>query len=161
MLDLYSLRKTVSQGLKTYLGITIIRGNQTEETPAHPYGAYNVTTPASKNAGTYQQHDDGIDRKLVKTTMSISFVCKDYDESVMYAAKAREWFDHSGRAWLSERGVRVQSVTDITNRDNILSVDYERKNGFDVVFYVYDEAPSLTETNGIIESAQIAHEIKR
>ena len=160
MIDLYALRQTVAKGLKAYLGIPVIRGNQKEEAPAHPYAAYNVTTISTKNGGTYQQHEDGIDRKLVKSIMSLSFVCEDYDESVMYATKAREWFDHSGRAWLSERGVRVQSVTDITNRDNILFVEYERKNGFDVVFHVYDEAPSLTETNGIIEGVDIAHEMK-
>lgn len=160
MVDLYTLRKTVSQGLKEYLGIPVIRGNQEKEVPAHPYAAYNVTTLATKNGGTYQQHEDGTDRKLVKSIMSLSFLAKDYDESMMYASKAREWFDHSGRTWLSERGVIVQSVTDITNRDSILSGEYERKNGFDVTFYVYDEARNLTETNGIIESAKIAHEIK-
>ena len=160
MIDLHEIRKTVSTGLRKYLDIPVIRGNQTARAPQHPYAAYNVTTIATKNGGTYQQHEDGIDRKLVKSIMSLSFVCDDYDESVMYATKAREWFEHSGRAWLSERGVIVQSTTDITNRDNILSVEYERKNGFDVVFYVYDEAKSLTETNGFIEGAEIAHEIK-
>lgn len=160
MVDLYTLRRTVSQGLKEYLGIPVIRGNQEKEAPAHPYAAYNVTTPATKNGGTYQQHEDGTDRKLVKSIMSLSFLAKDYDESMMYASKAREWFDHSGRTWLSERGIIVQSVTDITNRDSILSGEYERKNGFDVTFNVYDEVKSLTETNGTIKGAQIAHEIK-
>ena len=160
MVDLYALRRTVSQGLKEYLGIPVIRGNQEQEAPAHPYASYNLTTPATKNGGTYQQHEDGKDRKLVKSIMSLSFLAKDYDESMMYALKAREWFDHTGRTWLSERGVVVQSVTDITNRDNILSAEYERKNGFDVTFYVYDETQSLTEMYGTIEGAKIAHEIK-
>ena len=163
MIDLYKLRETASRGLKEYLGIPVVRGNQTAEAlpVTETHVVYNVTTVATKNGGTYQQHEDGFDRKLVKSVLSISVISKDYDESMMYATKAREWFDHSGRAWLSEHGVRVQSVTDVTNRDNILSVEYKRKNGFDVFFYVYDEAKSLTETNGLIESAQIAREIKQ
>lgn len=138
MIDYNTLKQTVPKGLKEHLGIPIIRGNQTAKAPAHPYGTYNVTTIATKNGGTYQQHADGIDRKLVRSIWSFSFISDDWDESVGHAIKAREWFEHTGRLWLSDRGITVQSVTDITNRDNILTVDYERKNGFDVVFYVYD-----------------------
>lgn len=146
------------RGLSEYLGIQIIRGNQSAEAPNYPYGAYNITTIAGANNGTRQQHDDGIDRLMVRSIWSFSFLAADYDESVMLAIKAREWFEHTGRGRLAEHGAIVQSTTDITNRDNILTVEYERKNGFDVVFYVYDEVQNLTETNGYIEGADIAPE---
>ena len=153
------MRKVVPQGLREYLGIEIIRGNQTATAPDYPYGTYNVTTIAGANNGTWQQHEDGVDRLMVRSIWSWSFLSADYDESVALAIKAREWFEHSGRAWLSEHGITVQSTTDINNRDNILTVEYERKNGFDVVFYVYDEAKNLTDTIGTIEGVEVAHEI--
>lgn len=159
MLDLKKMRDTVPQGLSGYLGIKIIRGNQTAGKPVYPFGSYNVTTIAGANNGTYQKHDDGIDRLMVRSIWSWSFLSQDYDESVVLASKAREWFLHSGRTWLSERGITVQSATDITNRDNILTVEYERKNGFDVVFYAYDEAKNPSDTTGYIESAEIAHDM--
>lgn len=159
MIPYEEMREVVSRGLHEYLGIQIIRGNQTAKAPAYPYGTYNVTTIAGKNDGTWQQHEDGIDRLMVRSIWSLSFLSADYDESVALAIKAREWFQRSGRAFLSQHGITVQSTTDINNRDNILTVEYERKNGFDVVFYVYDEAKNLTDTIGTIEGVEVAHEI--
>ena len=156
MIDLDKMQTTVASGLKAYLGVPVILGNQAAEAPSYPYGSYNVTTIAGENRGTYQQHDDGIDRLMVRSVWSLSFLAKSWGESVMLAIKAREWLTHSGRPWLSERGITVQSATDITNRDNMLTVEYERKNGFDVVFYVFDEAESLANTYGTIEGTTIA-----
>jgi len=153
------MRETVASGLREHLGVTVIRANQTADAPAHPYVTYNVTTPATKNDGTWQQHDDGIDRKLVRSVWSITILAKDFDESIMLATKARAWFEHTGRVWLDDHGITVQSTTDINNRDNILSVEYERKNGFDVFFYVFDETEKPSNTTGYIEGVEIAHEI--
>ena len=159
MIPYKELTTIVPTGLREHLGIPVIQGNQMAPAPAYPYSTYNVTTIAGENNGTWQQHPDGKDRKLVRSVWSFSSLSNDWDESVANAIKAREWFEHIGRAWLSERGITVQSVTQVTNRDNILTVEYERKNGFDVVFYVYDEVDSLVSTNGYIESADVAHEI--
>lgn len=160
MIAYKQMRNTVAKGLKEYLCVPVIRGNQTTETPPYPFASYNVTTIASENNGTYQQHSDGVDRLMVRSIWSFTFLAADYEESVALALKARQWFLHTGRAWLSDHGVTVQSATEINNRDNILTVEYERKNGFDVVFYVFDETENLANTNGFIESAQIAHELK-
>lgn len=155
MIDYINIRNEFAKGLQEHLGIQIIRSNQTAPAPKHPYGTYNVVTIAAANNGTWQQHEDGKDRKLVRSVWSVTILAEDWDESVTLTLKAREWVEHTGRSWLAERGLVVQSVTDITNRDNILSVEYERKNGFDVVFYVYDEVESLTNTSGFIESVDI------
>lgn len=159
MLDLKTMRTTVASGLKEYLeGVPVIRGNQTAPVPAYPYVVYNLTTPSGENKGTYQQHDDGVDRLLVQSIWSFSSLSDDFDESIMLATKAREWFLNSGRVWLSDRGITVQSATNITNRDNILTVEYERKNGFDVVFSVFDEVTNPASTTEYIERAEISRE---
>lgn len=159
MIDYQTMSKHIAGGLKKHLGVPVIMGNQTSEAPTYPYGTYNVTTIAGENRGTWQQHDDGVDRLMVRSIWSLSFLSADWDESVMLAIKAREWLEHTGRAWLAERGITVQSTTEITNRDNILTVEYERKNGFDVVFYVYDETEKPANTYGYIEDAVISREI--
>ena len=159
MIAFNELRTAFAKGLREYLGIQIVNGNQTAEAPTMPYGTYNPTTIAAANNGTWQEHEDGVDRLLVRSIWSFSFLSADFDESMMYATKAREWFTHSGRIWLAEHGITVQTVTDITNRDNVLTVEYERKNGFDVVFYVYDEADRPADTYGYIETMEASHEI--
>lgn len=157
MIAYKDMREAVATGLRQYLGVPVIRGNQSAKAPSYPYVAYNVTTVASENNGAYQRHEDGIDRLLVRSIWSISALSADWDESVSLAAKAREWFNHTGRAWLAEKGVTVQTTTEITNRDNVLTVEYERKNGFDVAFYVYDTAQG--DANGYIEGVTITPEI--
>ena len=161
MIDYEKMRTAVPKGLTEYLKVPVIRGNQTGKRPTGSFMIYNPTTIASANNGTWQQHADGIDRLMVRSIWSFTSISDDYDASISNAIRAREWFLHTGRIWLSEQGIIVQSCTDITNRDNILTVEYERKNGFDVVFYVYDEAKNLAATTGYIESAEIAHEIKK
>lgn len=155
MIAYEKMRSIIPKGLADYLGVKVVRGNQAAPAPAYPYGSYNVTTIAGANNGTWQQHDDGIDRKLVRSIWSFTWLADDWDTSVSLAIKARSWLEHTGRLFLSEHGITVQSITDITNRDNVLTVEYERKNGFDVVFYVYDEVENLEDTNGYIESAEV------
>lgn len=158
-MTLKEMRETILTGLREHLGIKMIRADQTSPAPAYPYGTAKATTPAGANNGTYQKHEDGIDRLMVQSIWSFSFLSKDYDESVSLALKARQWFLHTGRVWLSDRGITVSSATEINNRDNILTVDYESKHGFDVFFYVYDEAENPAEATGYIESAEVSHNI--
>lgn len=157
-MDYDKMCAAVCGGLGGYLGVPVIRGNQNAQPPAYPFVSYNITTIAGANGGTYQQHPDGVDRKMVRSIWSLTALSDRWAESVVLATKAREWFEHTGRAWLSENGLTVQSTGEITNRDNILTVEYERKNGFDVVFYLFDQAEGLAGVNGFIESAEIARE---
>ena len=159
MIPYNSNREIVISGLKEHLGVSIIRANQTAPAPAYPYGSYTVTTLATANNGTWQKHEDGKDRKQVRQIWSISFQSDKNDESVELAVKARDWLEHTGRVWLKDRGITVQSTTDITNRDNVLTAGYEYKNGFDVVFYVYDEVDNPVETTGYIEAVETQHEL--
>lgn len=159
MIPYNETRTAVASGLKEHLGVPVIRTNQTAPAPKYPYGSYTVTTLATANNGTWQQHEDGKDRKQVRSVWSLSFMSDDSEESVMLAMKAREWLEHTGRIWLKDRGITVQSTTDITNRDNVLTAGYEYKQGFDVVFYVYDEVDNPVEyATGYIESVTISHD---
>lgn len=159
MIPYNKIRTEVAKGLAEHLRIKMIRTNQAAPAPAYPYGCYTVTTIATANNGTWQQHEDGIDRKQVRMIMSLSFLSDDSEQSVELAINAREWLEHTGRIWLKDRGITVQSTTDVANRDNFLTSGYEHKQGFDVVFYAYDEVGSTTEATGYIEAAEVSHEV--
>ncbi len=155
MIDNENLRLTVVKGLKNYLQIPIIRGNQNAEPPQYPYLSYNVTTVASENNGTYGEYSDGIDRKPVTQTWSISAQSDNESEALQLASKARDWLDHISRAYLSDNHIIVQSITSVTSRDSILTIEYEYKKGFDIVFWLYDEIENPIEYVGEIKNADI------
>lgn len=145
MVDNEKLRKTVVKGLSEYLGIPVIRSNQNAEPPDYPYVTYTVITAEKANNGTYGEYEDGIDRLPVTQTWSITIQSDKEDESISLASRARDYLIHSGRCHLNDNDVIVQSVTDITNRDNMISIEYEYKNGFDVVFWLMSEVKREVE----------------
>ena len=150
MIDYEKMRVTVVKGLRAYLDCPVIRSNQTAELPPYPYISYTVTTLMSANRGTYGEWDDGIARKQVTTTWSITALSDDNAESVALAMKAREWLELGGQTYMNDNKVIVQSVGAITNRDNILTYGYEYRNGFDCVFWCHDEV-KMPETEEIKE----------
>lgn len=158
MIDYDNMRATVVKGLKKFLECPVIRSNQNAEPPAYPYISYTITMLQSENKGTWQEYEQGIDRQAVTQTWSISALSDDNNESVVLANKARAWLTRLGTSYLNEHKVIVQSAGNITNRDNILTSEYEYKNGFDVVFWLYDEVENTTRTTNYIEN--IEHNIE-
>lgn len=154
MIDYDKYRPAVAKGMSNYIGVPVIRSDQNAPVKAKDYLTYTITTLAGKNDGTWQKHADGIDRLMVKSIWSFNSISDRWETSVNNAMKAREWIMNVGRTALSDAGISVQSATDITNRDNILSVEYERKNGFDAVFYVFDEVSPVDD--GYIETAEVS-----
>ena len=117
------LRETVVTGLKDYLGVPVIRGNQNAEPPDYPYVSYNITTFESANNGTWGEYKDGIDRIPVTQNWSISVQSDKYDEIITLANKARGFLCHTGICYLNDNGVIIQRVGEITKRDNLISIE--------------------------------------
>ncbi len=165
MIDNDKIRESVVKGLRNYLGIPVIRSNQEAEPPAYPYISFTVTILATANNGTWQVWDDGIERIPVTQKWSMTSLSDNDDESVEYAMRAREWLQHRGSVYLGDNHVIVQSVTGITNRDNVLTVGWEYRNGFDVTLWLYEEAlnPNDDPYIGYIEKVQLneAEYVKR
>lgn len=158
MIDYDNMRATVVKGLKKFLECPVIRSNQNAEPPAYPFISYTITMLQSENKGTWQEYEQGIDRQAVTQTWSISALSDDNNESVVLANKARVWLTRLGTSYLNEHKVIVQSAGNITNRDNILTSEYEYKNGFDVVFWLYDEVENTSRITNYIEN--IEHNIE-
>lgn len=139
MVNTDNIRSTVVKNLKEYLGIPIVRANQTAKMPDMPYGRYTITTIATANNGTYGEYEDGIARKPVKQMWSLIFESEKYEEAVNFANKARSWFDYAGKLILNDNNVIVENVGAISDRSSLLSVEYQYSYGFDVTFWAYDE----------------------
>lgn len=158
MIDYEKTREIIVKGLKSYGERPVIRQNQDKEPPEYDYLAYTITTLAGENKGTYGVYADGTQRKSFNQIWSISAVSDNDTQSVLLAAKAREWFDNVGTTYLNDNGIIVQSVGSITNRDNLLTVGYEYKKGFDVVFTIEDIVGNNTDQSGEIESYELGVE---
>lgn len=155
MIDLDFIRSVVVKGLKSYLGIPVIRSNQTGEPPPYPYLSYTITNLLSENNGTWGEYDDGWDRKPVTQTWSITVQSDQASEAMEFAVKAHDWLDRIGTVQLNDSHVIVQSLTGITNRDNMITIEYEYRNGFDMVLWLLSEAESTINQTGTIETAEI------
>lgn len=159
MIDYENLKNTVTSGLEKYCGCIVRRSNQNSPLPSYPYLSYTITTFMSANKGTYGVYADGKDRKQVTQTWSITAISGNDAESKMLANKARQWLEHIGSTYLNDNNVYVQSVGGITNRDNLLTTEYEYRNGFDVFFNVFDVVDNPIEEIGYIETAKINGEV--
>lgn len=154
MIDYDKMRAIVCKGLKEYIGCPVIRSNQNESPPPYPYISYTVTQLMSANNGTYGVYEDGTERKPITQTWSVTALSDDNSESVTLAVKAREWLNRVGNTYHSDNHVIVQSVGGIVNRDNFLTTEYEYRNGFDCVFWMFDEVTNTDEHDGRIEEAE-------
>ena len=154
MIDLRQNEIIIVEGLQKELDCPVIRANQTAPIPPYPYVSYTLMTPVSANNGTWGKYEDGKDRKPFTQTWSFTIQSNDSTESQMLALKAYDWFDHVGTVPLNDNHIIVQSISNITNRDNLLTVEYEYRNGFDVVFWWLSEVENTTTATGTIDSVE-------
>ena len=160
MIDTENQRKTIVKGLKSYLKIPIIRSNQSIDAPEYPYIVYTITTLANENKGTYAEWNDGKCRKPHIQTWSITAHSNDYAKAVEIANKAHDWLELVGTSYLNDNDVIVQSVGSVTDRSNLLTVDYDYSYGFDCFLWVYDviDNPNDNDDVGYIESMTFNNE---
>lgn len=155
MIDYENIRRIVCKGLKEYCQCPVIRSNQNEAPPPYNYLSYTVTTLKGENKGTYGVYEDGAERKPFSHIWSVTAVSDNDSDAVELACKAHEWFDRVGKTYFDDNGIILVSVGSVTPRDNILTVEYEYKKGFDVFFSVFDTVEGMAEQDGVIEAAEI------
>lgn len=170
-MDLQAIRNVIVQGLHQYTSRPVVMLEQNKHKPDYPFLAYQITTPYVKGFG----HDvetrelvesnnpsfeyDFEEKKLDQPTFTISFTAYSFDslESQQLALQARDWLNHIAYYELKRLGVVVVSIEAIGNRDTLIIDDYERRNGFDVIFRATSEATRRLET---IEEWSMEGEIK-
>ena len=133
MVNLSTIRQVICKLIKEHTGTPIIRTNQNAEPPAYPFYTNNGTY------GEFIEEDEKYYRKEFQQIWSFT-ACADEDlTSKELALQLYDFLDKVGAVELAENGVVIQRIENITNRDNLLTTDYEYRNGFDVYFAFMNE----------------------
>ena len=146
-------REAIVKGLKSYLNIPVIRSNQTGDIPKYPYVSYTITGDTTN--GTWGAYEDQVDRKPYIEHWSITAQSDNYSESLEIARKTRDWIDRIGTTELNDQHVFVNKVGGISPRDNLITVEYEHRNGFDFDVACSREVPSTITDTGYIETVEL------
>lgn len=131
MIDQIKINKTITSGLEKVTGCKIIKSNTTAKAPNYPYISFTILSTDTKK-GTYS--GKGTRYIPVQQTWSLTVQSENDNESYDIAMKTKDWLEVAGQLFLSEAGIVVQSVGSIGNRDNLLTMNYEYRKGFDVKF---------------------------
>lgn len=156
MIDARAVEIAIVDGLKRYVGCEVVRANQNGAIPAYPYGAYTITTPVQSRSGTHSVAADGTRYMSYSQVWSFTWQADDPDVCMEAAMRAWDWFSVAGLVHLSDNGIVVLRLGNINNRDNLISIQYEHRNGFDVTFrLLHTVTMTENEVGGYIETANI------
>lgn len=137
MLDYRRNEIEIVEGVKAYLSTEerpceVIRQNQVAKIPPYPYVSYTLTTPLSEFRGTFSIAPDGTRYRSALMTLSFTVQSDDQEEAIALAYKLHDFFSVAGVTYLADKGITVRRVRDISTRDNLITVQYEYRNGLDV-----------------------------
>ncbi len=146
MIDLDKIRLGVVRLIKENLNVPVIQTNQDEAPPKGDYISYSIPTLMKANNGTYGEYVEEIDGETVKVyrkefqqIWSFTTISKDELRSKTLALQLYDLLDMLGSIELAEKEIVIQLIGNITNRDNLLTIGYEYRNGFDVTFAFMNE----------------------
>lgn len=138
MIDQEAMNKVITAGLKAATGCEVVKSNiANAQIPPYPYISFTVTSTGTER-GTYAFEPYKLFITLYQT-WSITVQGNKDNEVQRLALLAKDWLEESGRLELNDAGIVVRRVDDIRNRDTLLTVNYEYRKGFDVMFSVMNE----------------------
>lgn len=153
MIKLREIQRLVIGEMEKYCGCPFVPSNTTKEMPAYPYMSFSLIRD-KLIGGTYSEGEKLY--KALDLTYSFTVQAKSEQEAQIIAMKARDYLDEAGRLNFQEAGVVINNLTGITSRDNLLTIEYEYRRGFDAVIAVFNEINR--PDHGIIEKANIKYE---
>lgn len=146
----------LQNGLSSYIIQNVIQAETTGKQPPYPFITIKQTSPAIgvgipaifTGAGTQTIEQD------YEMVLSLTAHSDAIESATDLANKARNYFLGKGTVELSDAYIAIVDVLPATNRDVFLTIEYERRIGFDVRLRVRD-----TETYNIdvIEKVTINH----
>lgn len=133
MLAISDIESKIVTALENYIDCSVILSNQTAPSPSYPYISYTITTPVHNANGTYCMKD-GVYYQPMLQTWSFTAHSDDSRACWQLGMRVYDFFARSGRMALHKIGTAVSSKTDLINRDNYLTIQYEYRCGMDVTF---------------------------
>lgn len=133
MLAISDIESKIVTALENYIDCPVILSNQTAPSPSYPYISYTITTPVHHVDGTYCMKD-GVYYQPMLQTWSFTSHSDDSRACRCLGMRMYDFFARSGRGILNKIGTAVSSKTDLMNRDNYITIQYEYRCGMDVTF---------------------------
>lgn len=156
MISIKEIQTAIVDGLQEVVKCPVIMANQVSPVPKYPYLSFTITSLVVSNAKTWSVDAGGTFFKPLSQIWSITIQSDKVMESNMLALAAYNWFSQTGNRYLSDNDIVVERVGNITNRDNLLSVEYEYRLGFDVTFsLMHISKLSNEDGNETIDAAKI------
>ncbi|PIC73340.1 hypothetical protein [Sporosarcina sp. P17b] len=134
MLDLNRIRTPLIKGLKEATGNTVIMADQSGKPPQYPYFTLKILS-AGQTVGQCTEtvvEDDVVLSQATELVVSVTSYSDKLDQSFEDIHKAFGWFKGTGMYQLQEQSVAIVKVQPIDSRDNFVSIEFERRFGFDV-----------------------------
>lgn len=160
-MNIREVELAIIRGLESYLSTEnrtckLVLANTNTVAPDYPYVAYTSIQAVVEDNGSYGVEEDGTRIKQYDSVFSFTIQSNDVDESIRLAIKAMRWFSTVGTVYLSDNGIAVKRVGSVTNRDNLISAEYEYRNGFDVTLTLLDIIDEEEfKATGYIEQADV------
>lgn len=131
-LDYELLVKSMNKEIRAINDNIVIKEQQNvKEQVAYPFATYSINNPYL-NAKTYGSSEGEITQSI-EVVISYTFYSQNSFEVMSLAQKALSNFKQRGTLQnLWEKGISVIDVSNIQNRDTFLTIDVERRIGFDV-----------------------------
>lgn len=131
MIDYEGILKKIHGLVRPTLGnYPMVEQATTEEYPAYPFATYTITSPYL-NARTFLS--DGAMKEEVEMVISYTWLSKDSFETNRLAQKMASFLKLTKtRQELNQSGIVIVRTDGFGSRDNFISIETERRTGFDL-----------------------------
>lgn len=153
------VRNALIKGLHDYMNLLVIQSSTIGDMPKYPFITYTVTSPYLK-VGFDEEYTEQVNSTYqnrhvlhYERVFSFTIVSKDEDEAMDLCVKAIRYFSNDGVLELKDKNIVIVEITNVAARDNFITIDYDRRYGFDVRIRLADE--EVRETEDIIEKVNL------
>ncbi len=135
MIDHQQALSALIAHIKTGTGKQVILENQSAVLPPYPFCTYSIPSPYLPQRTDYI--GDSMD-EVVEMVVSLTWHSKNNTEALMLSQQTAMLLKtQGGRQKLGDAGLTVVRLEGYTNRDTFLTIDTERRYGFDVRLRTY------------------------
>ncbi|WP_052323598.1 MULTISPECIES: phage neck terminator protein [Lysinibacillus] len=145
-------------GLSNYTKIEVIQAEGMGKQLPYPFFSIKSISPAISMGNVTESVDDNLMtiEQDIEIVLSITCNAEKIEDAENYSNKARGYFLGKATIDLSDANITVVEVLNANNHDVFLTVDYERRVGFDVRLRVRGRE---TFEIDVIESVEMKEEI--
>lgn len=145
------IRDPLVFGLHNYMDLLVVQQSSIGDQPEYPFCTYSVTSPYLQ-LGQPEHYTDVQERSIehYEQVYSFTIASTDEDEAMDLCLKAVQYFKFYGVQELKDKNIVVVKISNVTARDNMITINYERRYGFDVRVRVASE--EVQEVTEVIEA---------